>query len=218
MLEQLAAVLAQVFDLFVHLDRHLDLVIQSYGMATYVIVFAVVFCETGLVIAPFLPGDSLLFALGAFSARGALDVRLLFPLLMIAPFLGDNVNYWAGRSIGNRLLSRKEGWVLNRRHLEKTERFYAKHGAKAVIIARFVPIVRTFAPFVAGIGRMRYAKFISYSVAGSLAWVSTFLLGGYFFGNIPVIKENFTIVIFAIILISMAPGIIEYAKHKFKKY
>lgn len=216
-MELLASVLdflARAVDLFVHLDVHLNAIIQTYGTFTYAILFLVVFCETGLVVTPFLPGDSLLFAAGTFAAQGSLDIATLAVLLIVAPFFGDNVNYWIGRKVGPRVFHRDNVRFLNRKHLDRTHAFYEKHGPKAVIIARFIPIVRTFAPFVAGIGKMGYWRFIGFSFVGSILWVGIFCLGGYFFGNIPIVKANFTIVIFVIILISISPGIIEYLRHR----
>lgn len=206
--------LAQFVDLFVHLDVHLSAIIQAYGTTTYAILFAVVFCETGLVVTPFLPGDSLLFAAGTFAAQGAFDIATLCLILVVAPFFGDNVNYWIGHHIGPRIFRRENVRFLNKKHLERTHAFYERHGPKTVIIARFIPIIRTFAPFVAGVGRMPYGRFIGYSFAGSLLWVGVFVLGGYFFGNIPAVKNNFTLVIFAIILISIMPGVVHYLRHK----
>lgn len=209
--------LARFIDLFVHLDVHLNSIIQTYGTFTYAILFLVVFCETGLVVTPFLPGDSLLFAAGTFAAQGSLDVRLVCVLLIVAPFLGDNVNYWIGYFIGPKIFHKDKVRFLNKKYLERTHAFYEKHGSKTVIIARFIPIIRTFAPFVAGIGRMPYWRFISFSLVGSIAWVTAFVLGGYFFGNIPIVKANFTIAIFVIIFISILPGIIEYTRHKLRQ-
>lgn len=207
--------LIKIADVFIHLDHHLGGLIAQYGTFTYAILFIIVFCETGLVVTPFLPGDSLLFAAGTFAALGAFDIRLLVVLLVIAPFFGDNVNYWLGYHVGPKIFHKEKVRFLNKRYLERTHKFYERHGSKTVIIARFIPIVRTFAPFVAGVGRMNYWKFIGMSFLGSLFWVTTFVLGGYFFGNIPVVKRNFTVVIFAIIFISILPGIIGYLKHRF---
>lgn len=204
------------FNFFMHIDVHLNTLISTYGTFTYAILFLIVFCETGLVVTPFLPGDSLLFAAGTLAAQGSLDVTVIYIMLLIAPFFGDNVNYWLGFYLGPRVFHKEKVRFLNKKHLERTHAFYEKYGSKTVIIARFIPIVRTFAPFVAGIARMPYLKFISFSFAGSLAWVSAFVLGGYFFGNIPFIKANFSIVILVIILISVSPAVIEYARHKLK--
>jgi membrane-associated protein len=196
-------------DIVLHLDRHLSEVIQQYGIWTYLILFLIVFCETGLVVTPFLPGDSLLFAVGTFAALGALDLGLVIALLSAAAILGDSSNYAIGATIGPRVFRRDGVRFLNRRHLERTHEFYERYGAKTIVIARFVPIVRTFAPFVAGIGRMRYGHFLFYNVAGALLWILSLVLGGYLFGNIPVVRRNFSLVIFAIIILSILPGIIE---------
>ncbi|MFH0800261.1 MAG: DedA family protein [Pseudomonadota bacterium] len=208
--------LAQSIDLFMHLDKYLSTVIQTYGTFTYAILFIVLFCETGLVITPFLPGDSLLFAAGTFAAQGAFEIKTLLVLLCLAPIIGDSTNYWIGRAVGPKVFHRENVRFLNKKHLERTHRFYEKHGGKTVIIARFMPIIRTFAPFVAGIGKMTYWRFLSYSIAGSILWIGLFVLGGFFFGNIPVVKANFTIAIFVIIFISILPGIIEYVRHRLR--
>jgi len=196
--------LKQLVDLFLHLDKHLAEVIRDYGTWTNLILFLIVFCETGLVVTPFLPGDSLLFAAGTFASLGSLNVWVLFILLALAAILGDTVNYWVGKKIGPRAFT---GTVrfLKQEHLRKTETFYEKHGKKTIIIARFVPIIRTFAPFVAGVGSMNYPVFLAYNVIGGVAWVASCVFAGYFFGNIPVVKSNFSIAILAIILISMIP-------------
>lgn len=212
------ALVVQLFDFFIHLDKYLGALIGTCGAFTYAILFAIVFCETGLVVTPFLPGDSLLFAAGTFAAQGALDIETLCVILVIAPFFGDNVNYWIGYHIGPKIFHRENVRFLNKKHLEHTHKFYEKHGSKTVIIARFIPIIRTFAPFVAGIGRMSYWRFIGFSFMGSILWVAVFVIGGYFFGNIPVVKANFTVVIFAIILISVMPGVIQYTRHKIKSH
>jgi membrane-associated protein len=201
-------------DIIVHFDRHLGLVIQHYGFWTHILLFAILFCETGLVVTPFFPGDSLLFAAGAFAALGDLDLGWLACSLPLAAMAGDSSNYWIGRLAGPRVFSSRESRLLNKKHLERTHAFYLKYGGKTVIIARFVPIVRTFAPFVAGVGAMAYRRFILYSIGGSIGWVLIFTLGGYFFGNIPVVKQNFTLVILAIILISLLPGIVEYLRDR----
>ena len=207
--------IAKAIDLFLHLDKHLGALIQQYGTWTYAILTLVIFCETGLVVTPFLPGDSLLFAAGALTALPAspLKVEIIFLLLTAAAIAGDTVNYWIGNKIGPRAF---EGRIkfLNKDHLERTQQFYETFGGKAIIIARFVPIVRTFAPFVAGIGTMNYAKFIVYNVVGAIMWVAICLFGGYFFGNLAFVKENFSIVILAIIVISVLPGVYEFARHK----
>jgi membrane-associated protein len=197
-----------IVDLFLHLDKHLSQVISHYGVWTNLILFLIVFAETGLVVTPFLPGDSLLFAAGTFAALGALDVRLLLVLLVAAAIIGDTVNYWVGAWIGPRAFSGRVRW-LRKDYLDRTRAFYEKHGGKTIIIARFIPIIRTFAPFVAGVGAMSYGKFLLYNVVGAVLWVGLFVLGGFFFGNIPVVKENFTIVILAIIAISVMPIVLE---------
>jgi membrane-associated protein len=200
--------LKKLADVFLHLDTHLSQVIAQYGEWTYFILFLIIFCETGLVVTPFLPGDSLLFAAGTFAALGALDVRLLVPLLIVAAVVGDTVNYWVGASIGPRAF---EGNLrfLRKEHLDRTRAFYERHGGKTIILARFVPIVRTFAPFVAGVGAMSYPRFITYNVVGAVLWVGLLVLAGFFFGNIPVVRENFTVVILAIIAISVMPVVVE---------
>lgn len=201
------------FDIFLHLDKHLDLLIKGYGGWTYAILFLIIFCETGLVVTPFLPGDSLLFTVGALAAIGSLDVYLVFLLLTVAAILGDTVNYAVGRFMGPKVFSR----FLKKEYLDRTHRFYEKYGGKTIVFARFVPIVRTFAPFVAGVGVMSYPMFIFFNVAGALAWIASFVFGGYFFGNIPAVKNNFTVVIFIIIIISILPGLIEFIRHKRRK-
>lgn len=198
-----------LIDILLHLDRHLSEVIRHYGLWTYLILFLIVFCETGLVVTPFLPGDSLLFALGTFAALGALDLWLVLALLAAAAILGDSVNYAIGARVGPRVFRQEGVRFLNRKHLERTHQFYERYGAKTIVIARFVPIVRTFAPFVAGIGRMTYRRFLFYNVTGALLWVVGLVLGGYLFGNIPVVRRNFSLVVFAIIGLSILPAVIE---------
>jgi len=200
--------LPRLIDLFLHLDHHLGQLISQYGTWTHLILFLIVFCETGLVVTPFLPGDSLLFAAGTFAALGALDLWLLVLLLIIAAIAGDTVNYWIGAYIGPRAFG-GDIRFLRKEYLDRTHAFYEKHGGKTIILARFVPIIRTFAPFVAGVGAMSYPKFIVYNVVGAVLWVGLFVLGGYFFGNISVVRENFTLVILAIISISVLPIVIE---------
>ncbi|MDP2914088.1 MAG: DedA family protein [Candidatus Aminicenantes bacterium] len=209
--------LKSVIDFVLHLDVHLSELIQTYGLWTYLILFAVIFCETGLVVMPFLPGDSLIFAAGTFAARGDLKVVVLFLLLAAAAVIGDTVNYWIGKIIGPKVFQKENSHIFKKRYLDQTHAFYEKYGAETIIIARFVPIVRTFAPFVAGIGRMTYVKFLSYNVVGGIAWVALFTFGGYFFGNIPFVKKNFSLVIIAIILISLVPVLYEFLKHRGKK-
>ena len=203
-----------LIDLFLHLDKHLHEIILQYGALTYVILFGVIFAETGLVFTPFLPGDSLLFAAGTFAAIGSLNVHLLFILLTVAAIIGDTVNYWVGNYLGPKVFEKKIRF-LKKEHLEKTHQFYEKHGGKTIIIARFIPIIRTFAPFVAGVGAMTYSKFIMYNIVGGVLWCALFIYGGYFFGNLPIVKNNFSIVIVVIIIISILPGVIEFARHKF---
>ena len=200
--------LRSLIDFFLHLDQHLSQVISQYGGWTHLILFGIIFCETGLVITPFLPGDSLLFAAGTFAALGALDVRLIVLLLIVAAILGDTVNYWIGSYIGPRAFSGNVRF-LRKEYLDRTHDFYEKHGGKTIILARFIPIIRTFAPFVAGVGAMSYPKFLTYNVVGAVLWVGLFVLGGYFFGNIRMVRENFTLVILAIIAISVMPIVFE---------
>jgi len=209
-------ILRQALDFVIHIDVHLQELVTAYGSWTYAILFAIIFCETGLVVTPFLPGDSLLFAAGAFAATGTLDAAWLFVLLSIAAIIGNVVNYWIGYYLGPRLL--KDGHVrfLNKQYLERTHRFYEKHGGKTIVIARFLPIIRTFAPFVAGIGFMSYTRFMIYNVAAGIFWVGVFIFGGYYFGNLPAVKNNFSLVIVAIIVISMLPAIIELIRHKLR--
>jgi membrane-associated protein len=202
-------------DFVLHLDVHLNELIASYGTVTYFILFIIVFCETGLVVTPLLPGDSLLFAAGALAATGdVLNPVWLFLILGIAAVLGDLVNYHIGYFLGPKVFFKEDARFLKKEYLDKTHRFYERYGGKTIIIARFVPIVRTFAPFVAGIGKMGYFKFAIYNITGGLAWVASFIFGGYFFGNIPIVKNNFTLVIIMIIIISMLPGFIEYFNQK----
>jgi membrane-associated protein len=206
--------LARIVDFVLHIDVHLDQLIRSYGAWTHLILFAIVFCETGLVVTPILPGDSLLFAVGAFSARGSLDLALALGLLTVAAILGDTVNYWIGHLVGPKVFHRDDVRFLKRKHLERTHQFYEKYGGKTIIIARFVPIVRTFAPFVAGVGAMSYGRFLLYNVIGGVLWIFLFVLGGYFFGNIPIVRRNFTLVILAIVVLSIMPAVFEYLRHR----
>ncbi|MDP2157712.1 MAG: DedA family protein, partial [Nitrospirota bacterium] len=177
----------------------------------------IIFCETGLVITPILPGDSLLFVAGAFAARGDFDVMWLFILLTIAAIAGDTLNYWIGSYMGPKIFHKEKVRFLNREYLDRTHQFYERHGGKTIIIARFMPIIRTFAPFVAGIGKMTYGHFISYNVIGGIVWIAAFVFGGYFFGNIPMVKRNFTLVILVIIFLSILPGILSFLRHRFRK-
>jgi membrane-associated protein len=205
--------LAWFCDVFLHLDKHLGQVINDYGVWTYLILLVIIFCETGLVVTPFLPGDSLLFAAGAVAAVGVLDPLWLFVLLSLAAIVGDTVNYWIGAYIGPRAFSGNLRF-LKKQHLDRTHAFYEKYGGKTIIIARFVPIVRTFAPFVAGIGAMNYTKFIVYNVVGGLAWVAVCLFAGYWFGNFEVVRKNFSLVVIAIIIISVMPMVVEYLRSR----
>ena len=204
----------QVIDFVLHIDVHLDTIIHEYGLVTYLLLFVIVFCETGLVVTPFLPGDSLLFAVGAFAARGSLSLPVALAVLGGAAILGDTANYWIGAVLGPKVFHREDVRFLNRKHLEQTHRFYERYGGKTIVIARFVPIVRTFAPFVAGIGKMTYGHFLSFNVIGGAAWVLGFVMAGFWFGNIPVVKRNFTFVIFAIIVISVLPAVIEFFRQR----
>lgn len=196
--------LARIIDLFLHVDRHLLEIVQTHGVWSYAILFAIVFLETGVVITPFLPGDSLLFAAGSLAAAGAFDLPLLLLLLCTAAILGDTLNYWIGRKVGARVFTEGSRF-FKQEHLLRTQSFYDRHGGKTIILARFLPIVRTFAPFVAGIGRMHYGRFCLYNAVGGVVWVCGFGLLGYLFGNLPMVKKNFTLVIVAIIVISVLP-------------
>ena len=206
--------LTWVIDLFLHLDQHLDRVSQGMGAWTYVLLFVIVFCETGLVVTPILPGDSLLFAVGVLSARDNSPIHpvTVGALLIVAAVLGDAVNYAIGYRLGPRVFSRPKSWFFNTDHLHRAQRFYERHGGKTIVLARFVPIVRTFAPFVAGIGQMRYARFAAYNVAGAVAWVTLFVTGGYFLGSHPWVKDRFHVVILAIIVISVLPAVVGFLK------
>jgi membrane-associated protein len=203
--------LRQFVDVFLHLDKHLGEIIAQYGTWTYSILVAIIFAETGLVVTPFLPGDSLLFAAGSFAALGSLNVHLLFVLLTVAAIVGDGVNYWVGSRIGPRAFA-MDNRFIKREYLERTRRFYEKHGGKTVVLARFVPIIRTFAPFVAGVGAMEYRRFVFYNILGAVLWVGLFTYGGYFFGNLPIVKRNFTLVILAIIALSVMPIVVEFVR------
>ena len=198
-------------DFILHLDKHLAEIIARYGVWTNLILFLIVFAETGLVVTPFLPGDSLLFAAGTFAALGSLDPGFLILLLSVAAIIGDTVNYWVGAFIGPRAFTGEVRW-LKKEYLDRTHAFYEKHGGKTIILARFIPIIRTFAPFVAGVGAMTYARCILYNVVGGIVWVTLFVLAGYYFGNLPAVRENFAYVIFAIILLSVLPIVVEYVK------
>ena len=199
-----------------HLDKHLNVLIQDFGIWTYLILFLIIFCETGLVVTPFLPGDSLLFAVGALAAMGSLRYDVVVVSLAVAAILGDTVNYSIGHYMGPRVFQREGSRIFKKVYLDKTRHFYEKYGGKTIIFARFVPIVRTFAPFVAGIGAMSYGRFIVFNIVGGIAWILSFISAGYFFGHLPAVKHNFTLVIFAIILVSVIPGLVEYARYKMR--
>ncbi len=202
------------FDILLHLDKYINVVIQDYGQWTYLILFLIVFCETGLVVTPFLPGDSLLFVAGTFAALGSLNLTWLLVLLTAAAILGDTINYWIGNYIGPRVFQMEDSRIFKKEYLDRTHQFYEKYGPITIVIGRFVPIIRTFAPFLAGVGSMTYGKFLVYNVAGGVLWIVLFTLGGYFFGNLPIVKKNFTLVIFAIIIISVMPTVIEYFRQR----
>lgn len=207
--------LENLIEFFIHLDAHLGQLTAQYGTFTYAILFFVIFAETGFVFTPFLPGDSLLFAIGTIAALGSLNVYFCFFLVVAAALTGDNVNYWIGHFLGDKILKKNSGRFIKKEYLDKTHAYFEKYGGKTIIIARFVPIVRTFTPFTAGIGRMNYLNFISYSIVGALLWSGLLIFAGYFFGNLPIIKENFSIAILVVILISILPAIIEIIKVKF---
>jgi membrane-associated protein len=205
------------WDLVVHLDSHLATLLQQYGGWIYLLLFAIIFCETGLVVTPFLPGDSLLFVAGALAATGGIDVYLLAVLLVAAAVLGNTVNYAVGRYLGPRVFHWEHSRLFNRKALTRAHAFYEKHGGRTIVITRFIPILRTFAPFVAGVGSMTYARFTVYNVAGALLWVLALLYSGYWFGNVPLVKQNLSWVILGIIALSLAPIAIEYLRHRLAK-
>jgi membrane-associated protein len=208
--------IAFFWDFLVHLDRHLAALLQQYGTWIYALLFLIVFCETGLVVTPFLPGDSLLFVAGTLWAAADMDARVLAVTLIIAALCGDNVNYWVGRYLGPKVFRWENSRLFNRNALDYTHAFYERHGGKTIIIARFVPLVRTFAPFVAGVGRMSYLRFLAFSVGGAVLWVVSLVGAGYFFGNVPLVKSNLTIVIFAIILLSVTPIAVGYLRARLR--
>lgn len=208
---------SQFINFILHIDKYLIQIIQTYGVLTYALLFGIIFLETGLVITPFLPGDSLLFVAGTLAATNILQIHWLVASLIVAAILGDTVNYWIGHHIGSRVFNKENSRFFKKEYLEKTREFYSKHGGKTIILARFVPIIRTFAPFVAGVGKMHYGQFLSYNIVGGLLWVCLFTLGGYFFGNLSIVKKNFHIVIVVIIFLSVLPAVIEYLKHRQEK-
>lgn len=207
-----------LIDFILHLDKYLDIIIKTYQGWVYFIIFFIIFLETGFVVTPFLPGDSLLFTCGTFAAMGSLNPELTFWIIVVAAVLGDGVNYHIGKYLGVEFFEKKQSRFFKKEYIEKTHQFYEKYGAKTIVIARFVPIVRTFAPFMAGLGYMTYRKFIVYNIAGAFLWAVLVYLGGYFFGNIPIVKKNFSLVIVLIIIISVMPIIFEFLKAKFKKH
>ena len=215
-METIQQIIEWFINFILHMDKELPVIINAIGVWTYLVLFAVIFIETGVVIMPFLPGDSLLFAAGAITSSTDLNPWFLFFLLAIAAILGDTVNYWIGHFIGPKVFSSNSRW-LKKDHLERTQAFYEKHGGKTIFLARFIPIIRTFAPFVAGIGRMRYSYFISYNIFGGIIWTGLFISAGYFFGNIPFVEDNFSLVIIAIILISVMPAVFEIWKERKSK-
>lgn len=208
-----------LIDFILHIDRHLQQLASEYGLWIYGILFLIVFCETGLVVLPLLPGDSLLFAAGSLaSLEGSqLNPHVLFAGLSLAGILGDSVNYWIGKTVGAKVFASQKSRFFKREYLEKTQAFYLKHGTKTIIIARFIPIIRTFAPFVAGIGTMPYRTFIVYNIVGAVLWVGTFVYAGFYFGQLPMVQQNFKLIILAIIILSITPPVIEYLKHRYKK-
>jgi membrane-associated protein len=205
---------AKFVDLFIHLGERLHWVIQNYGVWTYLLLFLIIFCETGLVVTPFLPGDSLLFAIGTIAARGSLSAVWLFIVLCVAAVAGDTVNYWIGYFVGPKVFHKENVRFLNKEYLDRTHRFYEKYGGKTIIIARFIPVIRTFAPFVAGIGKMTYRHFITYNISGGMAWIAAFVFGGFYFGNLLFVKKHFTLIIYLIIVISILPGVIEFLRQR----
>jgi len=206
-----------LWDVVVHLDTHLAALLQQHGTWVYLLLFVIIFCETGLVVTPFLPGDSLLFVAGALWATAGMDAAALCVTLVAAAVSGDNVNYWIGRYLGPRVFRWEDSRIFNRRALDYTREFYARHGGKTVVIARWLPLVRTFAPFVAGIGKMAYPRFLLFSIGGGMLWVVALVYLGVFFGNLAVVKQNLTIAIFAIIVLSLSPLAIEFLRHRLKK-
>jgi membrane-associated protein len=209
--------LSGLLDALVHLDKHLLEAVQSYGGWVYLLLFLIVFCETGLVVTPFLPGDSLLFVAGTLAGAGSMNVHLLVVLLIAAAVLGDSVNYAIGRWLGPRVFRRDDSWFFKRAYIERTHAYFDKYGGRTIVIARFIPIIRTYAPFVAGIGRMDYYRFLMFNVGGAVLWVALITYAGYLFGNVPIVKNNLTVVILGIIVLSISPGIVEYLRHRLRQ-
>lgn len=210
-------IIGQFLNVVLHLDKYLNIIIQNYGVWTYALLFVLIFCETGLVVTPFLPGDSVIFATGALAVTGSLKVYSLFGIFFIAAVAGDTVNYFIGQKIGNGILEKKDIKLINKKYLDKAHTFYEKHGSATIVLGRFIPIIRTFVPFVAGLGEMKYSTFIIYNILGGFLWVVLFLFGGYFFGNIPFIKNHFSLVLIAIIVISVMPAVITFFREKGSK-
>lgn len=210
-------IITQFLNVVLHLDKYLNIIVQNYGLWTYALLFVLIFCETGLVVTPFLPGDSVIFATGALAATGSLKVYSLFAIFFISAVVGDTVNYFIGQKIGNGILEKKDVKLINKKYLDKAHTFYEKHGSATIVLGRFIPIIRTFVPFVAGLGEMKYSTFIIYNILGGFFWVVLFLFGGYFFGNIPFIKNHFSLVLIAIIVISVMPAVITFFREKGSK-
>lgn len=209
-------IIINVVEFFFHIDKHLNIVIQNCGVWSYAILFAIIFAETGLVVTPFLPGDSLLFAVGALAAAGSLNATWTFFILAAAAIIGDSANYAIGKFFGEALIEKTGSRFLKKEHIDRTHKFFEKYGGKTIVLARFVPIIRTFAPFVAGVGEMSYLYFFTYNVVGGVLWVAIFVFGGFFFGNLPFVRDNFSFVILAIVIISILPGVIEVLRHRNK--
>lgn len=210
--------LLKIPDFIMNIDKYMGIIVQNYGIYAYILLFMVIFCETGLVVLPFLPGDSLVFAAGAFAAMSKLNIFIIYIILLLAAFLGDSVNYSIGKRIGSKVENLEKHKLIKKDYIEKTEKFFQKHGGKAIVLARFMPIIRTFAPFVAGTGKMKYSRFIKYNILGSFLWVTLFTFAGYFFGNISFIKEKFSTIILLIIFISLLPIVITYIINRIKKH
>ncbi len=206
--------ITNLIQFFIHFDDNLNLIILNYGIWTYLILFLIIFCETGLVVTPFFPGDSMLFVVGAFAASGSLEIGWLFVILSIAAVAGDTANYRIGNFLSSSVLNKRDLLFIKKEHIERTHRFYDQYGGKTIIIARFVPIIRTYAPFLAGVGNMNYWHFASYNILGGISWIAVFIFGGYYFGNLPVIRQNFSLFIFAIIVISLLPTVVEFLRHR----